>query len=66
MIKEHHLTHLFLSDSKMDAAIAFGVAFRVDAETLEMFSEHSIGLNAASGERHHLLPDPAVFILRLN
>jgi peroxiredoxin len=62
-INSHHFSHLFLSDSKVAAAIAFGIAFQVDAETLEMFAEYGIDLNAASGENHHILPVPAVFIL---
>jgi peroxiredoxin len=60
----HHFSHLFLSDSKVVAAIAFGIAFQVDSETLEMFAEYGIDLNAASGETHHILPVPAVFVLQ--
>ena len=62
-IDSHHFSHLFLSDSKVAATIAFGLAFQVDAETLEMFAEYGIDLNAASGEKHHILPVPAVFIM---
>jgi peroxiredoxin len=62
-INSHHFSHLFLSDSKAAAAIAFGIAFQVDSETLEMFAEYGIDLNAASGENHNILPVPAVFIL---
>ena len=62
-IDSHHFSHLFLSDSKVAAAIAFGIAFQVDSETLEMFAEYGIDLNAASGESHNILPVPAVFIL---
>ena len=32
-IRKHKLDYLFLSDSKMKAARAFGIAFRVDEET---------------------------------
>ena len=63
-IDSHHFSHLFLSDSKVAAAIAFGIAFQVDSETLEMFVEYDIDLNAASGENHHILPVPAVFIVK--
>ncbi len=63
-IDSHHFSHLFLSDSKVAAAIAFGIAFQVDSETLEMFAGYGIDLNAASGENHHILPVPAVFIMR--
>ena len=60
----HHFSPLFLSDSKVAAAIAFGIAFQVEPEMLELFSEYGIDINAASGENHHVLPVPAVFILR--
>ena len=59
----HHFSPLFLSDSKVAAAIAFGIAFQVDSEMLELLSEYGIDLNAASGENHHILPVPAVFFL---
>ena len=62
-INSHHFSPLFLSDSKVAAAISFGIAFQVDSETLELLSEYGIDLNAASGEGHHVLPVPAVFIL---
>ena len=62
-IDSHPFSHLFLSDSKVAAAIAFGIAFQVDSETLEMFAEYGIDLNVASGESHNILPVPAVFIM---
>jgi peroxiredoxin len=52
-----------LSDSKMQAARAFGIAFRVDDATVEKYRGHGIDLEKASGEKHHLLPVPSVFIV---
>ena len=63
-INSHHFSHLFLSDSKAAAAIAFGIAFQVDSDMLEMLAEYGIDLNAASGENHNLLPVPAVFVMK--
>ena len=57
------LTYTLLSDSKMDAARAFGIAFKVDDATLDKHKTHGIDLTEASGETHHLLPVPSVFIL---
>jgi peroxiredoxin len=51
------------SDAPADAAKAFGLAFRVDAETYEKLLGYGINLEAASGRDHHLLPVPAVFII---
>lgn len=57
------LSYTLLSDASMEAARAFGVAFRVDDATVEQYKGHGIDLEAASGETHHLLPVPAVFIV---
>lgn len=59
---EHDYAYTLLSDSKMEAAKAFGLAFEVDAATREKYKGYGIDLEAASGETHHLLPVPAVFL----
>ncbi|MCC5805006.1 MAG: redoxin domain-containing protein [Opitutales bacterium] len=51
-----------LSDSAMEAAKAFGVAFRVDDEGFERLLGFGIDLEASSGQTHRLLPVPAVFL----
>jgi len=58
-----NLNYTLLSDSKMDAANAFGITFTVSDETLEKYKGYNIDLEAASGEKHHMLPHPAVFIV---
>ena len=62
-VGKHDLTYMLLSDHAMGAGRAFGIAFRVDDATLEKYKGYGIDLNAASGETHHLLPVPAVFIV---
>jgi len=57
------LSYTLVSDSSMAAAKAFGIAFKVDDATLEKYAGYGIDLEAASGETHHLLPVPAVFIV---
>jgi len=52
----------FLSDSRMAAAQAFRVAYQVDANTLKHLEGYGVDLEEASGESHHQLPVPAVFI----
>lgn len=56
------LEYALLSDSKADALRAFGIGFRVDDATLEKYKGYDIDLEAASGESHHALPVPSVFI----
>lgn len=55
--------YMLLADNKMKVAQRYGVAYRVDPETVTRYLQHGIDLEAASGEKHHLLPVPAVFIV---
>ena len=55
--------YTLLSDSKMTASMAFGIAYRVDDQTLKRLRGYGIDLEEASGETHHLLPVPAVFVV---
>lgn len=57
------IRYTLLSDSTMTASRAFGIAFRVDEKTVELYRRHNMDLEAASGESHHLLPVPSVFIV---
>ena len=59
----YHLNFQFYSDAPMEAARRFGLAFRVDEETLAKYREYGIDLEAASGYRHHELPVPAAFVI---
>lgn len=47
----------------MVASKAFGLAFKVAETTVEQYKKGGIDLENASGEKHHLLPVPAVFIV---
>jgi peroxiredoxin len=58
-----HLSYTLLSDSNVKAATAFGLVFTVDDATIERYKGHNIDLEASSGESHHQLPVPAVFIV---
>lgn len=60
------LGYKLLSDSEAAAIKAFGIAFRVEDATIEKYKTYKIDLEAASGEKHHLLPHPAVFVAGTN
>lgn len=60
---ETDLSYTLYSDAPADAAKAFGLAFKVDAETYEKLIGYGIDLEAASGQAHHILPVPAVFLI---
>lgn len=62
-LKEPDIHYTLLSDARMNAARAYGVAFRVDDATYTRYKGFGIDLEAASGETHHELPVPAVFII---
>lgn len=58
------LSYTLLSDAGMDASKAFGITFKVPDELVAKYkNEYKIDIEAASGETHHLLPHPAVFIV---
>ena len=62
-LKEPDIHYTVLSDARMTAARAYGVAFRVDDASVAKYKSFGIDLEAASGETHHELPVPAVFII---
>ena len=55
--KDGEYAYTLLSDSKLEAAKAFGLAFKVDNEQFQEF------LGEHSGESHGLLVVPAVYIV---
>jgi peroxiredoxin len=57
------LDYTLLSDSRAEAIAAFGIAFRVDDETIRKYADYGINLEKSSGESHHALPVPSVFIV---
>ena len=62
-IGRHEMKYVLLSDSKMECSRAFGLAYNVDAKTLELYRGYGIDLEDASGETHHVLPVPAVYLV---
>jgi peroxiredoxin len=62
-LDEPDLGYTLLSDSRLHATRAFGIAFTVDDETHQRYLTHSIDIEAASGETHHVLPVPSTYII---
>jgi peroxiredoxin len=54
---------MLLSDAGLDAARGFGVAWQVDDGTVGKLREYDIDIEAASGEKHHWLPVPSLFLV---
>jgi peroxiredoxin len=62
-LKVRDLGYSLYSDRSMEAARAFGIAFRLDAKTLERYRGFGIDLEAASSRAHNQLPVPSVFLV---
>jgi peroxiredoxin len=65
-IDKHKMSFILLSDSDMVAARNFRVAYKLDDQTLAEFKKYNIDLEDASGQDHHMLPVPAVFLVTMN
>jgi peroxiredoxin len=65
-IDKHNMGFRLLSDSDMVAARSFRVAYKLDDQTLAGFKKYNIDVDEASGQRHHMLPVPAVFLVTTN
>lgn len=62
-LDEPELPYTLLSDSKLEATRAFGIAFHVADSTHERYLGNDIDIEAASGETHHVLPVPSTYII---
>lgn len=60
---KHEMSYTLLSDHSMKGAMALGLAWQVNAEGLKMYKGYGIDLEKASGEKHHILPVPAAFVI---
>jgi peroxiredoxin len=58
------LGYRLVTDPGMDAARAFGLAFRVSREAAASLTRAGVRLASIPGEPQPLLPVPAVFIIR--
>ncbi len=65
-IEKHKMSFILLSDSDMVAARSFRVAYKLDDQTLAEFKKYNIDVEDASGQRHHMLPVPTVFLVTTN
>jgi peroxiredoxin len=59
-----HLNYRLFSDPQAEAMKKFGVAYRVDDTTVTNYKQkYNVDLERSSGQTHHILPIPAVFII---
>ena len=64
VIAAKELSYTLLSDSKVETIEAFGLAFHMDDATTATYkNEYKVDIEKASGQTHHNLPVPAVYII---
>ena len=61
--KANNLGYTLYSDSSLAAARAFGIAFQLSDDDVREYLDYGIDLEAASGQTHHQLPVPSVFLV---
>jgi peroxiredoxin len=57
------LGYALYSDSPLTAARAFGIVFQLDEAGVALYRKYGVDLVEASGETHHQLPVPSVFLV---
>ena len=57
------ISYTLLSDPTMQVAQDFGIAFKVDDETVIKYKKWNIDLEKASGYDHHYLPVPSTYLV---
>lgn len=60
---KHDLKYTLLSDSKMELTKSAGLAFQLTDAEIEKLKGYGMDLEETSGENHHLLPVPAIFVV---
>lgn len=63
-VAKNKLPYKLLSDSKLEATRALGLAYSLDAETVQKYQQYGIDLRKSSGgQNQNMLPVPAVYIV---
>jgi peroxiredoxin len=62
-LKAAHIQYTLLSDSHLEAARAFHIAYHVNDATLAKMRDYGVDLDATTGNAQHELPVPSVFII---
>lgn len=60
---KHQMSYQLYSGGDMEAARAFGIAFKVSPSYAKRLVEYGIDLSGSSYEQHGELPVPAVFLI---
>lgn len=61
--RSKEIEYTLLADPMLTVARAFGVAFKASDETVRRLLEYNLDIEEASGQKHHWLPVPSVFLI---
>lgn len=61
-IDKHNLKYELYSDNQANACTEFGIAFKVENDYVDKLKSFNMNLEESSGEKHHILPVPSVFL----
>lgn len=62
-LNENNYTFMLLSDNKMEAAKAFGVAYKLRPQQVKELKEKGFDLQKSTGQDHNMLPIVSVFLI---
>lgn len=63
-MEKDNVDYKIYSDPSANSLKAYGVAFRLDDKTFDLYkNNYKIDLEARSGSDHHILPVPSVFLI---
>lgn len=62
-VEKNELDYQLYSDSAVQAIEGFGIGFKLDDATIKKYAGYGIDLEKSSGEKHHVLPVPSVFLI---
>ena len=62
-LKKNELSFSLYSDNGSELSKAFGLAFKVSDEYMDKLATYNIDLEGATGNKEHILPVPAVYML---
>ncbi|MCW9708662.1 peroxiredoxin-like family protein [Fodinibius salsisoli] len=61
--QKHNLSYSLVSDSRMAASKAFGLAYKMDKETIKQYKANGLDLAERTGNDHYMLPVPALYLV---
>jgi len=62
-LEKHGINYTLLSDRTMELTRQFGLAYRLDSQTLEKMKSFGVNLEKSTGNSLHELPVPAAFVV---